>query len=100
MQEILERVEVLEKRDGINNALNLLRGKKVVDEDGEEIVYDDDNEVMKFLKLYLDEGEEGIRERDVKLYGEKFVQEIEAEMEAEGVEENIHRKYKQNTSTE
>jgi integrase len=95
-----ERIRLLEERNAIHNALDILRGKKVVDEDGEEIVYNDDNEVMNFLKLYLDEGEEGIMKRDIEMYGEDFVQEIEAEMEAEGVEENIRRKYKPNTSTE
>ncbi|MDY0386082.1 MAG: tyrosine-type recombinase/integrase [Methanolobus sp.] len=99
-----ERLEALEKRDQINNGMNLLRGKKYEYEDlNGNIVkakFDEDNEVIKTLKLYLDDGEEGVRRRDVELYGEDLVKEIEAEMEAEGIEEKIRRKYKQNIRLE
>jgi hypothetical protein len=99
--EMKEEMKKLKTRDQFHSALDILRGKESVDEKtGEKIVFDEDNEIMRILKIYLEEGEEGIRKRDVKLYGEEFVQEIEAEMEEERFDEKMRIKYKKNTPSE
>jgi site-specific recombinase XerD len=87
---VKERLEILERRDQFHNALDILRGRKYIDEKtGEITVFDDENDTMQLLKIYRDEGEEGIRKREVEKYGEKFVREVELEVEADDIISDI-----------